>query len=264
MNRRAFTLIEILTTLAVISVLVGLLAPALGSARESARAALCASNARQLQLAAAFYATDHRDAYPPGARDFTRNLHRWHGARVTTADPFNPADAPITSYLDTDHASRAIRECPTFAHTVEDLHDHNAGFETAAGGYGYNNAFVGTERSRDGDLWRVTDDTTGSRSDRFRRPAATIAFTDSAFLADRLIEYSFAEPRVWPDYPGYAPDPSIHFRHTDSANIAWLDGHVSHERMAQTEAGWYSEEHAGAFALGWPGDFADNRLFDYD
>jgi len=220
---------------------------------------------RQLQLATSYYATDHHDAYPPGAAAFNANLNRWHGARARTNDPFTPAGSPLADYLDSDAASHALRECPSFAHRASALRDDGAGFETAAGGYGYNNAFVGVVRTRDdAGLWRVSDDSNGSRADRFRRPAATLAFSDAAFLSDRLIEYSFAEPRVWPDSPGYAPDPSVHFRHTGAANIAWLDGHVASERRAQTEAGWYSQEHAGAHGLGWPGDYSDNRLFDYD
>lgn len=245
-------------------VLLGLMGPALSGARESARAGVCASGARQLQLATGFYASDHHDAYPPGARNFAANLQRWHGSRAATGDPFTPAGAPLEHYLDADASSHALRECPSFAHTADELRAAGAGFETAAGGYGYNNAFVGVVRTRDGDRWRVETDDSGSRADRFARPAATIAFADAAFLSGRLlIEYSFAEPRVWPDSPGYAPDPSIHFRHAHAANVAWLDGHVSRERMEQTEAGWASDEHAGARGLGWPGDFADNRLFDY-
>lgn len=47
----AFTLIEMLVVLAVILILALLLMPALNKARESGRAARCASNLRQLQLA---------------------------------------------------------------------------------------------------------------------------------------------------------------------------------------------------------------------
>ena len=264
MTRRAFTLIETLATIAIISLLVGMLAPALSSARESAHAGLCAANLRQLQIATSFYADDHREAYPPGAANFTANLHRWHGSRSSTAEAFTPAGSPLADYLESDAVNHALRECPTFAPDAEALRAQGAGFETAAGGYGYNNAFVGVVRKRSASGWTVADDTAGSRTDRFHRPAATIALTDAAFLAGRLIEYSFAEPRVWPDYPDYSPDPSIHFRHAGAANIVWLDAHVSRDRMDSTEAGWDSSEHAGSYNLGWAGDFSDNRLFDYD
>jgi len=261
---RAFTLVEVLASVAIVGVLLGLLAPSLGAAREAARAGVCGSNIRQLQIAATLRADAERGAYPPGAKNFAANLHRWHGSRDSTADPFRPEGGALTPYLETGAASRAIRVCPSFEHTAEERRAEGAGFERSAGGYGYNNAFVGVTRTRTGDLWHVSDDRDGAQAARFRHPARTIGFTDAALLTDRLIEYSFAEPRVWPDAPGYAPDPSIHFRHDHAASVAWLDGHVSRDPLGSSEPGWSSEEHAGAHELGWPGAHADNRLFDYD
>lgn len=264
MRRSGFTLVEMIVTTAVIGVLIGILAPSLAGARGSAQAAVCASNIRQLQLATQFYAADHSGLYPPGARDFAHNLHRWHGSRASTSEPFSSENAPLTSYVESDAVGNALRACPTFAPTAQLLREDGAGFELGSGGYGYNNAFVGVVRHQDSGLWRIASDRTGSRADRFRTPAKTIAFSDAAFLADRLIEYSFVEPRVWPEYPGYAPDPSTHFRHGGAASVAWLDGHVSAERAGDTAAGWYSAGHAGQAGLGWPGPMADNTLYDYD
>lgn len=265
MRRHGFTLLETLATIGVIGVLFALLAPALEGARESARLAACGSNIRQLQLGAMLYARDHDGRYPPGARDFHGNLHRWHGARDATGHAFDPARGPLASYLESHAAGEAVRCCPTFKPTVEELTARGSGFEGGAGGYGYNNAFVGVVRApATGGAWRLVTDETGSRASRFTSPARTVGFTDAALLTDRLIEYSFAEPRVWPDHPDFAPDPSTHFRHDGAASVAWLDGHVSVDRMSETADGWFSSGHSGEAGLGWVGVASDNRLYDYD
>lgn len=58
--RRGFTLVELLVVIAVVALLVGVLLPALGTARSAAQTAACMSNLRQLVLAQAAYSEDHK------------------------------------------------------------------------------------------------------------------------------------------------------------------------------------------------------------
>ncbi|MCS7034530.1 MAG: type II secretion system GspH family protein [Phycisphaerae bacterium] len=63
--RSAFTLVELLVVVGIIALLVSILLPALGAAREQARAAQCASNIRQLCTALVNYAVEHKGKFPP-------------------------------------------------------------------------------------------------------------------------------------------------------------------------------------------------------
>lgn len=62
--RAAFTLIELLVVIAIIAILAAILFPVFARARENARRTTCASNLRQLGLAAHMYAQDYDEQLP--------------------------------------------------------------------------------------------------------------------------------------------------------------------------------------------------------
>ncbi|MFO0861267.1 MAG: type II secretion system protein [Phycisphaerales bacterium] len=94
--RRAFTLVELLVVIAVIALLLALVMPALGSARESGRTLKCQSVLRQIQVAAGLYANGNRDFVPrEGTLGTTKETERknlpWDiGFRPTFDDRAGP------------------------------------------------------------------------------------------------------------------------------------------------------------------------------
>jgi prepilin-type N-terminal cleavage/methylation domain-containing protein/prepilin-type processing-associated H-X9-DG protein len=68
-GRRAFTLIELLVVIAIIALLIGILLPALGQARESGKNVKCQSHLRGIGQSLMTYTNDYKGKFPPVLHD---------------------------------------------------------------------------------------------------------------------------------------------------------------------------------------------------
>jgi len=90
MRKSAFTLVELLVVVAIIALLLAMLLPALGKARETVQRTVCASNLRQLALGVIGYNTDQRGYMPhqsnPDNTKWASVIGSYVGARRTKND----------------------------------------------------------------------------------------------------------------------------------------------------------------------------------
>jgi len=114
--RRAFTLVELLVVVAVVATLLGLLAPALASARRSAWGVACSSNLRQVGMASREFSDANRGLGPALGWPWTERPN-WAVVALEYAGESrgSPADPFETAARDGETALDSILICPATA-----------------------------------------------------------------------------------------------------------------------------------------------------
>ena len=172
---RGFTLIELLVVIAIIALLVGIMLPALGHARDSGKAMVCASNQRQLITAFTLYTDDHRGYAMPhlNASGITRTY--WYGRENIATQALDHTLGTLTPYLSAAPGDRSVFECPD---QPEGSYHTQGSTGTFTSTYGYNAYGLSPNTSGYFELYNQRTLTLA----QIDRPSAQLVFADSMIV----------------------------------------------------------------------------------
>ena len=234
-----FTLIELLVVVAIITILVAMLLPALSNARLKAQGLQCMSNHKQLTLAWKMYSDDNKDAllYASGWYPYTiQDPEVWVCGWLNWSDPNNPSNwdinqdivqSPLWPYCG---KSAAIWRCPAdrSAVTIDGRtlpRVRSMSMNLWVGGFhGVDYGLSGSTDAyaRGGSTWKIYLKMTDMVDPG---PSKTFVLLD---MREDSIDVGNFAPRMigWPDHPeatGFDDFPGSY--HHRAGGLSFADGH---------------------------------------
>ena len=256
---RGFTLVELLVVIGIVTLLLGMVVPALSRARQQARCVYCLNNLRQMAVASFSYANANDDRYPLAYYttkvDGIRYYYAWDFTTYKDWSVSPGQEVVEPGLLWQGQTIEEIHQCPSF----EGAHNWLADPYT---GYNYNTSYLGTnDTAVQAGSARIGD---------VKDPSGTAIFGDGQYGsgANKFMRAPFSNPRdaSFSD-PGRAAG-TQGYRHLGKTNVAFCDGHAESiadcytqmDPIGKEKLDNYNESHDVKIGFLSP----DNSMYDLD
>lgn len=238
-HERAFTLAELLVTIAIIAILAAILLPVLSVAKKRGAQAVCINNQRQLAIGMQIYINDNNGAFPGiASRLYGFQPEDWIYWRTNTALYPSFEKSPILSAV--SGMTPASLRCPLDPSDADRL---AADYSDGYGPYLFSYSFTGygLVDGKDVGMSSIIDTSGGStnailfRETAVRNPSQKIMLAEEpgASADSDSPDGTFISDGRW--VPAVIPDMTIGhndwltLRHGGKADVAFADGHVEPE-----------------------------------
>lgn len=245
-----FTLIELLMVIGIIALLIAILVPTLGVARESAKRTQCLSNLRQMVVAANIYVNENGGYYPLAQYSATHGstLYRYCWDMTSVTQTGQPTKV-VPGLLWNGKGATAIQQCPSFDGRSNWGNDPHTG-------YNYNTSYIGRGEGEQDPRRPTLDIVPSLKAVNVRRPGRVALFGDGQFGggANKFMRAPFDSEGE--DFTGRTGG-TQGFRHRKLTNVAFCDGHAESLRDRFTA----TDDYGATVAAGTGFLSPDNTLY---
>ncbi len=220
----AFTLIETLVSIAILGLLISLLVPALGRARDGAKLASCASSMRSIGQAIFVFAGDHEDRLPVNIEPWNKSYPG--GGRAISLGVSPQAEYNDFRWIEQIHGVLGMTASPWMA---------GLRCPTAALDYPVENTPPAGD-DQPGSCWLLNFYCSGRVLSSIPNPSDGVLVHEGGLWAAMSEDTPML---AFPSQPWRYPHPSVGFtkvgpwkwlsgrRSRQRRNILWVDGHVA-------------------------------------
>ena len=262
-SKKAFTLVELLVVISIIALLLSILMPSLGKAREQAKKVVCSSQMRQWLIAVNTFASSNDDAIPYAAAEPASTVYAgwWYDELAPYLS--DKADTDVSDDIANEYYSSVVtnnwylkvRWCPSSRRRSRDRYEDLVQLNADMGkgdkcsyvvNFGWNphefSNGMGSELVAPFRYGKFDgSQTPPMKLSKIRSPGAVMAFAESSGSAvlvnpfekgfnwgydtdgDGDVDSRFVEEA---SYSGFKPK-----IHSDGSNVALMDGHVEYVKF---------------------------------